>query len=458
MKILITGATGLVGSKLLEELALAGHDDMRVLSTNKVRAKEQICFPVEVFEWNPLKNSIEDGALEGVDIIFHLAGESVADGRWSSERKKRILDSRVNGTKLLLNEISKSSTTPKKFISSSAVGIYGGDLSEKEIDSSAPHGNDFLAEVCQKWEESLFSNSIEGMSSHALRTGIVLSSKGGALTKMLTPFKLGAGGVLGTGTQYMSWIHINDLVSAFIFIMNNDCKSNAYNGVAPTPVTNKVFTKVLGKVLSRPTISPVPSFVLKLIFGEMSEILLKGQRVIPKGLINEGFKFEFNDLSKALEDILQYDKKGEVLFHRYQWIDSPIKDVFNFFKEAKNLEKITPEYLNFKILGMNTDNIQAGSLIDYKLQIHGVPVKWKTKISEFEDGSYFVDEQLKGPYSKWVHKHSFFTHKSGTLISDRVVYKVPLGFLGSLFAGRFIKNDVNNIFKYRNKVINNFFN
>lgn len=457
MKILITGATGLVGSKLLEELVLSGHDDIRILTTNKLRAKDQISFPVEIFEWNPILNKIEEGSLQGVDIVFHLAGESVADGRWSNERKKRILDSRVNGTKLLLKEIDKSSTTPKKFISSSAVGIYGGDLSDKEIDSTSPTGNDFLADVCKKWEEVLFNHNVVDMKAHVLRTGVVLSSHGGALTKMLTPFKFGAGGVLGSGKQYMSWIHRDDLVAAFIFIMNNDCKSDAYNGVAPTPVTNKVFTKVLGRTLGRPTISPVPGFMLKLIFGEMSEILLKGQRVIPKDLIKEGFNFKFSDLGNALEDILEYDKKGEVLFHRYQWIEHPVKDVFDFFKDAKNLEKITPEYLNFKILGMNTDNIQAGSLIDYKLQIHGIPMKWKTKISEYEDGKYFVDEQLKGPYSKWVHEHAFYTHKSGTLISDKVVYKVPLGAIGNLIAGWFIKKDVNKIFNFRNKIINNIF-
>ncbi len=457
MKILITGATGLVGIRLMEELILSGREDIRILTTSKNRAQKNINFPVEIFEWNPLQNKIEAGALENVDIIFHLAGESVAEGRWSSERKKRILDSRVKGTQLILDEISRSKTSPKKFISSSAVGIYGSDLSDKVRTIDSEYGDDFLADVCKAWEATLLNHQVDGMKAHTLRTGIVLSSEGGALTKMLTPFKMGAGGILGSGKQYMSWIHRDDLVGAFIFLMDNDCKQKAYNGVSPTPVTNKEFTKILGRVLSRPTFSPVPGFMLKLIFGEMSEILLKGQKVMPNELIAEGYNFQYEELGAALEEILKYDLNGEVLFQRYQWVNSPVNNVFSYFSEAKNLEKITPDYLNFKILGMNTDKIESGSLIDYKLQIHGLPFKWKTRINDFNDGHSFVDEQLKGPYSKWVHKHDFIPVKQGTLISDRVVYKIPLGFLGKLVAGWFIKRDVTNIFNFRNSVINKTF-
>ncbi|ATH08701.1 TIGR01777 family protein [Halobacteriovorax marinus] len=456
MKILITGATGLVGKRLLEKLFLSGFDDVRILSTSKKRAQNSIPFPVEVFEWSPLENKISDAALENIDIVFHLAGESVADGRWSKQRKERILNSRVNGTRLLLDSIQKSNSTPQKFITASAVGIYGQDLSDKVITEESPLDDDFLADVCRRWENTLFERDIEGMKVHSLRTGIVLSNQGGALQKMLPPFKMGAGGILGSGKQYMSWIHIDDLVDAYIFLMKNDCKEKAYNGVSPTPLTNYNFTKVLGAALKRPTIFPVPAFVLKGIFGEMSDILLKGQRVIPKALEAEGFEFKYEKLGDALDDILKYEVSGEVLFKRYQWVESSKDKVFDFFKEAKNLEKITPEYLNFKILHMNTDNIQAGSLIDYKLQVHGIPMKWKTKISEYEEGKYFIDEQLKGPYSKWVHRHEFIPHKNGTLISDKVVYKIPLGILGKLAAGWFVKKDVNNIFNYRNKAINNF--
>ncbi|WP_290733108.1 TIGR01777 family oxidoreductase [Halobacteriovorax sp. JY17] len=458
MKILITGATGLIGTRLLETLILKGYEDIRVLTTNKEKAKSKISFPIEICEWNPIAGTIEKGALENVSIVFHLAGEGVAEGRWSEKRKKSILDSRVKGTSILLREIKKSSTTPKKFISSSAVGIYGSSLSDKTITSEDSLGEGFLAEICKAWENSLRDHDIKGMNAHTLRTGVVLSEEGGALAKMLPPFTLGLGGKLGSGKQYMSWIHIDDLVNAFLFLMTNDCKKFSYNGVSPTPVTNLEFTKVLGNVLKRPTIFPVPGVVLKLIFGEMSEILLEGQRVSPTHLDAEGFEFKYKNLYSALSNILKYNVKGEVLFKRHQWVKSPLEDVFQFFSDVKNLETITPKNLSFKIVGMNTDQIKTGSLIDYKLKIHGIPAKWKTKINNFEKNKSFIDEQLKGPYSKWVHQHDFQSLKNGTLISDKIVYKVPFGILGNLVSGWFISRDVKSIFNYRNAVIDRKFN
>ncbi len=452
MKILVTGATGLVGQKLVETLMLSGKDDIRILTTNKQRASETIAFPVEIMEWNPLKSTIDNNALKDVDIIFHLAGESVADGRWSSERKKRILNSRVMGTQLLLTEIEKQDKKPSKFISSSAVGIYG-STQDKDISEDSAHGEGFLADVCKQWENTLKDHKIENMKAHCLRTGIVLSSKGGALTKMLPPFKMGGGGKLGSGKQYMSWIHNEDLVNAFIFLMDNDCQEFAYNGVSPQPLTNIEFTKTLGKVLSRPTLFPVPSIALKLLFGEMSEIILEGQKVHPTRLVKEGFKFKYNNLHDALSAILFFSNKGEVHFRKYQWVDRPVQEIFAFFSDEANLEKITPSDMQFIVTNKSTPKLQAGTLIDYKLKVHGIPLKWKTRINAFVENVSFIDEQLKGPYTKWVHEHSFTKVKNGTLICDEVVYKVPLGALGNLVAGWFIKKDVNKIFKYRNKVI-----
>jgi uncharacterized protein (TIGR01777 family) len=456
MKILITGATGLVGSRLLETLIIGGYDDIRVLTTNSKRATASIAFPVEIKEWKPEKGEIEKGSLDNIDIVFHIAGESIAEGRWNKNKKERILKSRTESTKLLLKEISNSKTTPKKFISSSAVGIYG-NTEDEIITEDSPFGSDYLSDVCIQWEKELLDHSIDNMQAHTLRTGIVLSSNGGALIKMLPPFKVGFGGKLGSGKQYMSWIHIDDLVESFIFLMNNKLNGFSFNAVSPDPITNIQFTKILGKVLKRPTALPVPGFMLKIIFGEMSQILLEGQKVIPQRLIENGFKFKFQKLHTALDDILKYDNNGEILFHRYQWINKEREQVFSFFSEAKNLESITPKYLNFKVLGMNTDKIESGTLIHYKLKIHGVPARWKAQISNFIEGESFIDEQVKGPYKKWVHKHDFISVKSGTLISDKVVYKIPFGFLGRLVAGFFIKRDVNNIFNFRNKVIKDIF-
>lgn len=456
MKILVTGATGLVGKRLVETLMLSGHHDIRILTTNKERALKTLKFPVEVKTWNPLKSQIEENSLSGVDIIFHLAGESVAEGRWSDERKDRILKSRVLSTELILGEIAKETKKPAKFISSSAVGIYG-NTGDKDVTEETTLGEGFLADVCKKWEQTLKNHSVENMKAHCLRTGIVLSIDGGALTKMLPPFQMGGGGKLGSGKQYMSWIHIDDLVGSFIHLMENDCNDFAYNGVSPEPLDNIEFTKVLGKVLSRPTLFPVPSIALKVLFGEMSEILLEGQKVYPTRITRDGYKFKYTNLTDALTHILRFTTAGEVNFKRYQWVNSPLDNIFTFFSDGANLQKLTPSNMQFKVINQSTEVLEAGTLIDYKLKVHGIPMKWKTRINSFTKNESFVDDQLKGPYKKWLHKHSFTSVKGGTLICDNVAYKVPLGILGHVVAGWFIKMDINNIFNYRNKVIEEIF-
>lgn len=452
MKILISGATGLVGTRLLEVLTLKGFDDLRVLTRNKDKTKNSIPFPVEFFNWNPEKNYLEEGALDNVDVIIHLAGENIADGRWVASKKKRILESRQVGSELLISEIKKLPRPPKKFISSSAVGIYG-DTKDREVTTASPHASDFLATVCEIWESTVLNHGVQGMKAHCLRTGVVLAAQGGALQKMLPAFYAGVAGRLGSGKQYMSWIHIDDLVNQFIFLIENEGQSHIYNATAPNPLTNKEFTKILGAAIKRPTLFPVPGIALKILFGEMSDILLKGQRAIPAEFLKEGFKFKFGNVKDALVDILKFSSNGETVLKKYQWINKPVVNVFKFFSDQNNLEQITPPYLNFKVLGRDTDQIKQGTHINYKLKIHGIPFKWKTEISSFVENKTFTDIQLKGPYAKWVHQHDFIPCKQGTLIRDEVVYKVPMGMIGKLFAGYFVKRDVQHIFKYRSKVL-----
>jgi len=307
--ILISGATGLVGKRLVETLISRGHSNIKILTRNKERSQKDFPFPVEIYNWDPTLGTIEDGALDGVETVFHLAGEGVADGRWTESRKARILNSRVKGTQTLIKAIEDSNHKPKKFISASAIGIYG-DREQETLTEDSHHGSGFLADVCKQWEELAHKHNVEGMKSHSIRIGIVLSSKGGALAKMLPPFKMGGGGRLGDGKQFMSWIHIDDLVGQFIFLMENDAKHAAYNGVSPGCVDNNTFTKTLGKVLGRPTIFPVPGFGLKVLFGEMSEILLGSQRVLPKRFEEEGYQFKFNNLENALTDIIKVGEKS----------------------------------------------------------------------------------------------------------------------------------------------------
>lgn len=454
MKILITGATGLVGSKLLEELMEKGYDDIRVLTRDKQKAKLTIPFPVESFEWNPEKNFIEKNTFLDVDIVIHLAGDNIADGRWSEKKKARILNSRIEGTKLLINEIKKLQKPPQKIISSSAIGIYGSSLSDQEHTEESEFGNDFLATVCQAWEAEITNCQLPETKTHIIRTGIVLSKDGGALSKMLPAFQMGVAGVLGSGQQYMSWIHIDDLAHLIIYLIDHDCHQKIYNAVAPFPVTNAEFTKILGLHLKRPTFLPAPAIVLKTILGEMSDILLKGQNVKPVQLLKNGFQFQFPTLKEAFHNLITED----IILKKYLWINNQTPIVFHFFSDEKNLESITPQSLHFEVLQKSTDKIQTGTIIDYRLKIHGIPAKWKTEITSFIENKTFTDTQLKGPYHKWVHQHDFISCKNGTLMKDEVRYIIPMGIWGKLFAGHFIKKDVSNIFNYRNKTIAHFLN
>jgi uncharacterized protein (TIGR01777 family) len=282
MKVMISGSHGLVGSALTVELQNKGYTVIR------------------------LERSITDNLdFRDVTAVIHLAGESIADGRWSAEKKKRIEQSRVEGTQKIAQLIAESEQKPSVLISASAIGYYGDRANEKLTEKSVS-GNGFLSNVCVEWETATEIAQRAGVRTVNLRTGIVLSKKGGALAKMLPPFKLGGGGIVGNGKQYMSWISLEDMVDAIIYSINNESLSGPVNITAPNAVTNAEFTKVLGNVLKRPTIMPLPAFAARLIFGEMADaLLLTSTRVEPEKLLKAGYQFKHRDLKSALEDILK---------------------------------------------------------------------------------------------------------------------------------------------------------
>ena len=294
MRAVITGATGLIGRQLLTHFT-----DAVVLSRNPERARERLG-DVEVHAWLPAAEPAPVEALRGADVVFNLAGEPVAGGRWSAERKQRIRDSRVIGTRNLVAGIAQLETRPKVLVSGSAVGYYG-DRGDEELDERSSPGRDFLADVCVRWEAEAMAAQQLGLRVVCVRTGIVLASGGGALTKMLTPFKMGAGGKLGSGRQWMPWIHIDDMVAILLQASLDDSLSGAINATAPSPVTNAQFTAALAQVLHRPALLPVPKTMLRLTFGEMADIMLASQRVFPKAALEAGVHFEYTELAKALK-------------------------------------------------------------------------------------------------------------------------------------------------------------
>ncbi len=301
MKTLVTGATGLIGTHLLPHL-----EDVVVLSRNAARAREQLAWhsSLSVHGWDAEKEPAPADAFRGVDAVIHLAGEPVADGRWSEERQRRIRDSRVIGTRHLVDTLLSLSQAPKVLVSGSAVGIYG-DRADETLDEDSPLGRDFLADVCAGWEREALRAEQAGLRVVTVRTGVVLSADGGALAKMLTPFKMGVGGRLGHGRQWMPWIHIADEVGLLLHAATHDTVTGPMNAVSPNPARNADFTKTLAGVLRRPAVFPVPALALKTLFGDMSQVLLASQRVAPKVARDTGYTFQFPELSVALGDCLR---------------------------------------------------------------------------------------------------------------------------------------------------------
>ena len=296
MKIAITGASGMLGTELSSFLTTGGHTVVPVVR-HAPAADDEIYWSVEAGE-------IDAESFENIDAVIHLAGENLAGGRWTDEKRRRILESRQKGTCLLSEALAGLENPPHTLLSASAVGYYGA-TSDTIVDEEASPGDNFLAEVCEAWEAAAQPARDAGIRVVHPRIGVVLSPKGGALEQMLTPYKLGVGGKLGSGRQYMSWVTDDDLVGAFNFLMFRDDLEGPFNVTSPNPVTNKEFTKALGRVLSRPTFIPVPSFGIKLLFGEMGqEMLLEGQRAIPERLQQAGFEFEFVGIEDALRHVL----------------------------------------------------------------------------------------------------------------------------------------------------------
>ena len=297
MNILVTGASGMVGSALVPILAARGHRVVRMVRGRPAQGAQEIY-------WNPDAGDIDAPSLPGLDAVVHLAGENIGAGRWTGARKRRILDSRVTGTRLLAGTLSRLERPPKVMISSSAVGYYGDRGAEILREDSSP-GSGFLADVCRQWEEAASKAGEGNIRLVLVRTGMVISAGGGALARMLPAFRLGFGGRLGSGKQYISWITLEDLLEVFLFALSQPALSGAVNAVAPTPVTNTEFTRTLGRLLSRPTLIPVPSLVIRLMFGEMGEqVLLASTRVDPARLTQARFQFRFPELEGALRQCL----------------------------------------------------------------------------------------------------------------------------------------------------------
>jgi hypothetical protein len=297
--ILITGGTGLVGQALTQLLLKEGYQ------VSYLSRSEQNIPNIKTYLWDVKKQTIDAQAIQKADAIIHLAGAGVAEERWTNSRKQEILESRTDSTTLLVKALKDTSHAVKTFISASAIGYYGLDTGSTLINEDSQAGNDFLAEVTKSWERSVEDISDLGIRTTKLRIGVVLSEKGGALPKIMQPVKFGAGAALGSGKQYMSWIHIKDLARMFLFVLQQDKMEGIYNAVGPNPLNNAEITQAIAKTLGRPLFLPnVPEFALKLMMGEMAGIVIGGNRVSSQKIEKAGFDFQFAEISPALKDLI----------------------------------------------------------------------------------------------------------------------------------------------------------
>jgi len=296
MRILITGATGFIGQPLCEALAEKGHE-LLVVSRGPDKARELLPEGADV------RAAVADFADASPEAVINLAGEPIAEGRWTDEKKRKIVESRVESTRAIVELCAAAESPPKVLVSASAMGYYG-DQGDREVTEDTPPNHEFVHDICDRWESEARKAESHGVRVAIARIGLVLDQGGGMLARTLTPFKLGVGGRLGDGSQYMPWIHREDMVRILIFLLEREELSGPFNASAPKPVTNAEFTQTLASALHRPAVLPAPAIALKLAFGEMSRLLLTGAKMLPKRLEEAGFEFRYAELKEALAEIL----------------------------------------------------------------------------------------------------------------------------------------------------------
>jgi uncharacterized protein len=301
MRVTVTGATGLIGTRLVAALARRG-DEVTVLSRDPARARERLGSGISAERWDPLGEPAPAAALAGRDGVIHLAGEPVAQ-RWSAAAKERIRTSRESGTATLVAGLRSAEPRPGVLVSASAVGYYG-PRGDEQVPESDPPGTDFLAAVCVAWERAAQAAGELGVRVALVRTGIVLDPNGGALAKMLPPFRAGVGGPVAGGGQWMPWIHVDDLVGLYLAALGGEAWSGPFNASAPTPATNRAFSKALGRALHRPAVAPVPRLALRALYGEMEQIVTTGQRAVPQRPLALGYAYAHPELDEALRSAL----------------------------------------------------------------------------------------------------------------------------------------------------------
>jgi uncharacterized protein len=470
MNVLIAGGTGFIGRALVLRLRRDGHQ-VRVYTRNAEKARALLGTQASFAQSSDDPRALLD-AIEEADAVVNLAGEPLLGGRWTERKKAAISASRIGFTARIVEAIGSAARKPSVLVSGSAVGIYGNG-GDRELPESAPSGTGFLADTCLGWEDEAQRAEKFGVRVVLLRTGVVLGPAGGALEAMMPAFRAGLGGPIGSGRQYVPWIHRLDLVDLICAAVTDDRWAGPINGVAPKPVTFREFAKAIGSALHRPSIVPVPSLAVRTLFGQAAVVLLEGQRAIPSRALELGFDFRFPTLKAALEDVLVHRgvsvgpilqptpaspylsrRPPKFILETRTELGRPLAEIFAFFSDPANLGLITPPSVRLRVT-RGPERIVEGAEIEYSLRIAPFPLSWRTRIDAWESGRRFVDAQLEGPYASWWHEHTFEKKQrvgqgsSPIIMIDRVYYSPPLGPLGRVANHFFISQKLRWVFGYR---------
>ncbi len=471
MRIFITGATGLLGRALTLRLLGGGHQ-VTAWVRSPDRAVQLLGPDVR------LANAAADhrtlaAEIAQADAVINLAGESVLGGRWTAQRRQALWQSRVDLTAALVAAIKAAQPRPAVLISASAVGFYG-DRRDELLDERSTPGTDFLARLCAQWEQAALSAAEAGTRVFIPRLGIVLALDGGALARMLPAFQIGAGGPLGSGRQWIGWIHLADVVAVIINALEDERYSGPAIAAAPAAVTSLELAKTLAGVMHRPCLLRVPQCALRAMFGEGATVLTAGQRVVPLRLTELGFKWRYDNLESALRNLLIEDSPTieridanspqphnphgsrylemnppDLLLRHTNRVDAPVAEVFSFFSKAENLGVMTPADLHFQITTPTPIQIARGTRIEYRLRPGPLPLSWRTLIEGWEPQHLMIDYQEKGPYRCWWHEHHFRPDGAATVMEDRVYFALPFGVIGAMAGPLAVLPALRRIFRFR---------
>lgn len=465
MRTVVLGATGFIGRALVLGLQGKGHQ-VSALARSPAKARAVLPAGVEIVDFGD--DDATRAAIAGADAVVNLAGESIAGKRWTKRRKQRLVASRVGATERLVDAIAARPRALPVLVSASAIGYYG-DRGDTELDDSSTPGTDFLASLCRAWEAA--AQRAAATRVVITRFGIVLGRDGGALEPLLRITRWGLGGPLAGGAHWVSWIHLEDLIAALLRTIEDPRVTGPLALVAPHPVRQRELASALGAALDRSARLPTPRFALSLALGEASTMLLASQRVIPRALLATGFRHRFRSLETALDDLLDDDveverahlgalpdaeylarRRPRYTLHARTELDAPLAEVFPFFSAPANLAALTPRALAFEIVD-HAGEIDRSTVIDYKIRVAGVPMRWRTRIERWLPGQMFVDSQERGPYRAWWHEHRFVERDGKTIMEDIVHYAPPLGLLGAIANKLFVERMLRRIFNFRRSAI-----